>query len=230
MRTVLYIDVENMGGRCVRHLVDGIIREYRPVDVVMVHAENARLPDDFARRRTRAWNVLKCKQGYNAADKIIQDDMRRVVNRKSVGRVVLVTSDHGFALACQQVVDAGKQLLLVVRQGTRLVKQVAARVHRPFSVLRVGRFCNTTDSPTVFVKTPDGELHEVPFTNGMPLRQFCCMLKLMGLYRRHVVRWLRTCMLVVRNGCVYVDEEACMRPEYRFDLLAQGVAETPEYR
>lgn len=230
MRTVMYIDVENMGGRCVRHLVDAIINEYRPIDVIMVHAENARVSADFSKRRTRAWTVHKCQQGQDAADKVIQDAMCLAARRPSVDRIVLVSSDHGFATACQQVVDAGKNLLLVVRQGTRLVKQVAARVHRPFSVLRVGRFCSTTSSSTVFLKTQDGELHEVPFTNGMLLEQFCRMLKAMGLHRRRIVHWLKTCMLVVRDGKVYVDEDACLRTEYRLDLLAQGVAEMPELR
>ena len=226
MKTVLFLDVENMGGKSIRTLVDGIIQEYNPSKKLMVYASKSSLSLHF-RKNLNGWSVVKCKPGPDAADKIIQQHMAKAAKSKDVERVILITNDHGFAAACRNVIAAGKQLLLFVCNGLKLVRKIAANIAKQFSVLKV---CPPSrwEGDSVFLKLKDGTLREVPFENGMSLTKFCQRVIAMGIRRKHMVKWFQECMLTVKNHRVFVDE-SCFWDTDPVEILFQGVSETPEF-
>lgn len=226
MKTILFLDVENMGGKNIRRFVDGIIEQYAPCKTVMVYAKTANIAPCF-RKNIARWSVCRCKPGPNAADHVIQSRMGQAAKDSDIGRVILMTSDHGFAAACQRIIKAGKELLLFVKQGLKLIRTIAANFKEHFSVLKINDSF-TTDEPTVFLKLRNGTLREVPFENGMPLEKFCKRVKAMGIHRKHMVRWLNECMLTVKDNHVFVNE-SCFWATDPIELLFQGVSETPEF-
>ena len=226
MKTILFLDVENMGGKKVRLLVDGIIREYAPSEKMMVYSKKTILSPYF-REDLHDWKIVRCKPGRNAADKVIQQHMMEAAKANDIGRVILITSDHGFAAACRRILDSGKELLLFVKHGVKLVRKIATHVMQHFSVLKISDSLPASDS-SVFLKMQDGSLREVPFKEGMLLETFCKHLKSIGLHRKHMVRWMNTCMLTVRKNRVFV-KESCFWDTDPVEILFQGVSETPEF-
>ena len=226
MKTILFLDVENMGGKNIRTFIDGIIKEYNPSKKLMVYARKSSLSLHF-RKNLNGWNIVKCKPGPDAADKVIQQHMAKAAKSKDVERVILITNDHGFAAACRNVIAAGKQLLLFVCDGLKLVRKIAANITQQFSVLKICRPPQEEVS-SVFLKMRDGTLREVPFENGMSLTKFCRQIIAMGLHRKHMVKWLNECMLTVKDHHVFVDD-SCFWANDPTEILFQGVSETPEF-
>ena len=226
MKTILFLDVENMGGKKARLLVDAIIREYAPSEKMMVYSKKTILSPYF-REGFHDWRIVQCKPGRDAADKVIQHHMMEAAQSGDIGRVILITSDHGFASACRHVLNAGKELLLFVKHGIKLVRKIATHVMQHFSILKISDSLPASGS-SVFLKMQDGSLREVPFQEGMLLETFCKQVKALGLHRKHMIRWMRTCMLTVRKNRVFV-KESCYWATYPIEILFQGVSETPEF-
>ena len=204
---MLFLDVENMGDAKVKSTINKVIEEFAPTYKEIVYSTAASLPRSF--KDTFGWHVFRCEPGPNAADKIIQAHIKKAI-ANGAERIILVTSDCGFADVCKKVIAAGKRLCLIVRKLGKLAKKVMSNIdtHNRLKVFDVNlRQLSATDNgASVFVKDLAGVIHEIPFENGMRVSAFVDILKNNGLYRKHLAKWSREFFLEVRSGHVFVSK------------------------
>ncbi len=205
MSTVLFLDVENMGGHLVRQAVDSLIEKFSPTKKELVYSTAARLPAPF--KDTTGWSVYRCKPGKNAADDVLKRHIQKALENVEVDRIILVTSDHGFSGVCKKIVAAGRKLLLVVRQFGRLSKSVLTHSSSLADIFEIGNMRQPKKWSSVFVKDSKDGLHEVFFQNGMTVGEFVNALKEAGAYRKRLTHWCRNMFLDVRDGRVFVMTE-----------------------
>ena len=206
MSTALFLDIENMGGVVVRKAVDTLIRKFSPTKKEIVYSTASKLPNAF--KDIDGWSVYRCKPGKNAADVVIQSHIVDALENEDIEQIILITSDHGFAKVCRKVVAAGKKLLLVVRQLGRLSKGVLAHFASGVEIFEVGNMKAPTRQSSVFIRSRDGEIREVPFSNGMTVGAFITALKDVGAYRKRLTHWINEMFLKVEDGRVYIMTEA----------------------
>ena len=210
MSTYLFLDVENMGSKQVRKAVDAAVKKYSPDRKEMILSTTSNIPQAF--KGLAGWIVRRCQPGKDAADHLIQSRMVNVAKESDVDRIILVTSDHGFVGACKKVLAAGKHLLLIVNKAKRLLRAMTCEIGANVSFINIaeGNRMHDACQQSVFVKDWDNQLVEIPFCNGMAIDDFCQVLRDMGLYRKHVCRWISEFFLVVKANRVFVDHDGIL--------------------
>lgn len=206
MRTVLFLDVENMGDKKVRGVVNQMIAKFSPERVEVATATE--LPKNF-RDIERKWTVCRCAPGRDAADHVLQKHIKQAVS-DGVERIILITNDFGFIDVCRKVLYAGRRLCLVVRKLGKLAKKAiaSAKNRELLEIFDIdARVLTGNVDATVFVRDSRGELHEVPFLNGMRVEDFVKILKQANLYHKHVTHWIKGLFLEVQSGHVFVSDK-----------------------
>ncbi len=198
-KMALFLDVENMGNEMAKKAVDFVVESYSPQIKEMAIAEETPVPHRF--RNLPDWKVRQCKQGRDAADRLLQSRMRACLRDDTIDGFILVTSDHGFADVCKEILAAGKKLVLIVNRAKRLLSKMWHSRGDNLRIISTDGSVSECVRPnsTVFVQNRAGELCEVPFYHGMKLSDFVAILRNAGLYHRHITAWLSKWMLEVRE-------------------------------